>query len=65
MKREKGESWYSRGGHESVIFVPATPHSELKWSYMREVKRTELRIKTVERASTTLKHHLQKSDPFR
>ncbi len=29
-KRKKREGWYRKGGYDSVIFVPATPGSELK-----------------------------------
>ena len=29
-RRKEREKWYSKGGNESVIFVPATNRSELK-----------------------------------
>ena len=43
-KREKKEAWYKKGGCESVIFVPATPRSELKRRYEEEIKKTRYRI---------------------
>ena len=38
-----------------MIFVPATPGSQLKHRYMREIKATDSKIKVVEQSGTTLK----------
>jgi len=48
-----------------VIFVPATPGSQLKHCYMKEIKETRFKIRVVEQSGTTLKSMLQKSDPFK
>ena len=41
-KRQREESWFRDGGAETVIFVPNTPHSELKHRYMNEIRKTGL-----------------------
>ena len=38
-KVQKKDNWYKKGGDESVIFVPATPCSELQRKYQQEIKR--------------------------
>ncbi|PFX34698.1 hypothetical protein AWC38_SpisGene381 [Stylophora pistillata] len=57
-RREKRESWYRKGGFDTVIFVPATPASELKNRYMEEVKGAGLKVKVVEQSGVTLKRIL-------
>ncbi len=64
-KEEKRKSWYKEGGFDSVLFVTMTPNSELKKAYEKEIRRSGLRIKVVERTGRTLKSQLQCSDPFR
>ena len=63
-KRAKVDSWYKRGGYESVIFVQSTPGSELKRKFQAEIDRVGLRIRVVEKAGRSVKSALQKSDPF-
>ena len=48
-----------------MIFMPATPGSQLKHRFMREVKATDFKIKVVEQSGTTRKAILQRSDPFK
>lgn len=48
-----------------MIFMPATPGSQLKHCYMKEIKETRFKIRVVEQSGTTLKSMLQKSDPFK
>ena len=62
-RRRKG-AWYKKGGNLSVIFVPATPRSELKKRYEEVVKQSDIGIRIVERSGRTLKSLVQKSDPF-
>ena len=60
------DNWFRKGGFDTVIFVPATPGSQLKHRrYMREIKATDFKIKVVEQSRTTLKVMLQRSDPFK
>ena len=59
-------SWYKRGGNEAVIFVPATPNSQLqRKKYQKEIKQQGFKIKVVEKAGIAIKRLLQKSDPFK
>jgi len=46
-RRGKRGTWYRKGGLDTVIFVPATPGSQLKNWYMREIKEAGLKIKVV------------------
>ena len=64
-KKEKVIDWYKRGGYESVIFVPATPNSELQSKYQQQIDRQGLRIRAVEKAGKSIKSLLQKSNPFK
>ena len=48
-----------------MIFVPATPESQLKDRYVREIKDAGFKIKVVEQSGITLKRMLQRSDPFK
>ena len=57
-------SWYKRGGNEAVIFVPATPNSQLQ-KYQMEIKRQGFKIKVVKKAGVPIRRLLQKSDPFK
>ena len=64
---QEGEkcSWYKRGGNEAVIFIPATPNSQLKKKYQKEIKQQGFKIKVVEKAGIAIKRLLQKCDPFK
>ena len=48
-----------------MIFVPATPRSQLRNLFMRKIKETGFRIKVVEQSGVTLNGMLQRSDPFK
>ena len=62
---EKRKSGYTTGGHDSVIFLPTTPGSELKRSLQQEIDMSGFKIKVVEKVGKTVKQQLQRSDPFR
>ena len=64
-KVEKRNNWYRNGGFDSVLFVTMTPNGELKRRYEKEIRKSGLRIKVIERAGRTLKSQLQTSNPFR
>ena len=57
-------SWYLKGGYESVIFVPSTPDSILQQRYQSDVNCQGLRIRVVEKAGWSVKSMVQRSDPF-
>ena len=63
-KRDKNK-WFAKSGrYESVMFVEATPGGELRKKIQKLAKRYEVKVKVVERVSTTVKKLIQKSDPF-
>ena len=61
---KKCNEWYKRGSYDSVLFVPCTPNSQLKKAMDVEILRSGYRVRTVERAGTTMKRMIQRSDPF-
>ena len=63
--KEKMDWYKCDGKYESVLFVEATPESELKKKVERLVRKHKLKILVVERAGSTTRAVLQKSDPFR
>ncbi len=64
-KETKRKNWYKDGGFDSVVFIAMTRNGELKRRYEREIRKSGLRIKVVERTGRTLKSQLQTSNPFR
>ena len=64
-RKRKRTSWYRKGNYSSVIFVPATPASSLKRSLDEDVKKSDLRIRIVEKSGMSMKRVLQRSDPFK
>ena len=59
------EQWYAKDGHfDSVMFVEATPGSELAKRVRTLIMRLGFKIKVVERAGRTIKGLLQRSNPF-
>jgi len=62
-KVRKKNDWYKRGGNEAIIFLPATPNSQLQRKYQKEIKRQGFKIKVVEKAGIAIKRLLQRSDP--
>ena len=61
------KTWYKTGGHSTVLFVPATPNSELA-NRLREKEQTNSQgrdwsVKIVETSGRTLKSSLQRADP--
>ena len=64
-KSRKKETWYKRDGCDSVIFVPATPNSELKRRYDEQIRQAGFRMKVIEQSGTTLRKKLQRSNPFK
>ena len=64
-KSGKRDDWYKRGGDEAVMFVPATPRSQLQKQYQSEIRNQRYKIKVVEKTGTTLKMVLQKSNQFK
>ena len=63
LKEEKKKNWYKKGGYESVIFIPATPNSELMKIMKKKVEDSDLKIKVIEKSGRSLKELLRTSDP--
>ena len=50
----KRNNWYKKGGNEAVIFVQATPKSQLQRRYQEEIKPQSFKIKVVEKAGVAI-----------
>ena len=65
-RRAKKGNWFEKRGdgarNESVVFVPATPGSELRKRFMKVIKESGVRIAVAEVPGTTIKQKLQRSD---
>ena len=64
-REKKKKEWYKKGGRESVMFVQATPDSELRRRLQEEIDRRSFKIKVVEKSGTRLVRMLQKNNPFK
>ena len=64
-KEEKKRNWYGATKYEAVMFVPATPESELQKKMQSKVNESNLKLKIVERSGTKLVRMVQRNDPFR
>ena len=66
-RKRKKRDWFKGkdGKKESVLFVPATPGSELRRRFQRVIEKTEVKIAVVEVPGNSLKGPLQRSDPFK
>ena len=65
-KRTKKANWYKgKDQNETVIFIPATPRSELKTRMKEVIDRAEVKIAIAEVPGRNIKNILQRSDPFR
>ena len=65
QKEEKGRDWYKKGGKESVLFIAATPESELKELLQKEINKSTFKVRVVEKSGTKVVRMLQKNDPFK
>ena len=65
-RRAKKGGWFKKRGdgssNETVIFLPATPGSELRKRYMSVIQKSGVRVAVAEVPGTTLKQSLQKSN---
>ena len=60
-KKEKKEGWFRTKGEESIIFIPATPKSELKSRIENKIKDRKMNIRIVEKGGTVIKNLIQRS----
>ena len=65
-RRAKRSNWFKKRGdgtiNETVIFIPATPDSELKKRYMKVIQASGVKDDVAELPGTDLKQSLQKSN---
>ena len=64
-KEEKRKKWYDATKYEAIMFVPATPGSELQKRMQEKVNESELKLKIVERSGAKLVRMVQRNDPFK
>ena len=60
-KLEKKRNWYTKGNYESVMFLPATPNSELKKLYDEEIEKRGIKMKIVEKSGIKIKNLFQRN----
>ena len=65
VSRAKKNNWYKKGDSETMIFVPYTESSKLKKMYQNEIKKSNCKIKVVEKSGRTLKSILKKTNHFK
>ena len=53
-KYAKKNKWYKKGGHSSVLFLSATPQSELRNQIQEEIVKTQFKIKLIKKSGTKL-----------
>ena len=58
----KRNNWYNKGEYDTVMFIPATPGSELQKSYQEEIRKREMKVKVVEKSGMKISRLLQKND---
>ena len=61
LNRSKKTNWYQSNNEESVIFVHATPGSELVKLYKQKIKESGFKIWVVEKAGGKVRNILQKN----
>ena len=68
-KRQNKTNWYKKNNsnkkYKSVLFVQATPKSQLQKQYQKVINKHKLKIKVIEKAGTQVKNLVQRSDPFK
>ena len=64
-REQRRKNWYRTGKFESVLFIPATPNSELRNKMQKELNEKNAKIKVIERSGTKIVRLLQRNDPFK
>ena len=64
-RQQKKRDWFKAGSkYESVMFVQPTPGAVLKKKIQKVAKKNKVKMKVVEKAGSTMKSVLQRSDPY-
>ena len=64
-REERKRKWYGTTKYEAVMFIPATPDSELQKKIQSKVNELKLKVKVIERSGTKLVRMIQRNDPFK
>ena len=46
----KGKNWFDTGKYESILFIPATPESELQRRMQEKLNKSKIKIKVIEKS---------------
>ena len=66
QEREKRKkNWFCKGGYKSVMFITATPNSELRRKLQAGISKTDIKIKVIEKSGKKVVRHLQRNNPFK
>ncbi len=65
MEEKRKKNWYSKGGYKSVMFITATPNSELRGKLQAEISKTDIKITVIEKSGKKVVRHLQRNNPFK
>ena len=64
-KEKEKNNWFSKNGkYKSVMFVDATPNSELKNRVQKSANKNKVPVKVIEKVNNSIKRNIQKSNPF-
>ena len=64
-KEKRKKNWYTKGEYKPVIFIAATPNSELAKKLQGEINKTDVKLKVIEKSGMKIIRHLQQNDPFK
>ena len=64
-KDKKKTNWYDREKFDGVLYVDVTENSEMMKEMKKACKRNKLKIKVVEKMSSSVKQEIQRSNPFK
>ena len=64
-KEERKKKWFNTDKYDSVMFIAATPESELRNKMQEAINRKGGKIKVIEKSGTKIVRMLQRNDPFK
>ena len=64
-KEGRQKNWFNTDKYDSVMFITATPNSELKKKMQDAIDSKGGRIKVIEKSGTKIIRMLQRNDPFK
>ena len=64
-REERKKNRYGTTKYKTVLFIPATPDSELQKKIQSKVNESKLKMKVVKRSGTKLVRMMQRNGPFK